>query len=55
MDTYKNRRTQAYYVTFPRERLRLDTDQHKFDTRRQYMQDALRDIRLNLGHTSEQS
>lgn len=52
---YKNRRAQAYYVTLPRERLRLDTDQHKFDTRRQYMQEALRGIRLNLGHTSEQS
>jgi hypothetical protein len=52
---YRNKRAQVYYVTFPRERLRLDTDQHKLDTRRQYAQEALRGMRLNLGHTSKQS
>jgi hypothetical protein len=52
---YKNRRPQAYRVILPRERLRDDTNQYKIDTRRQYAQEALREMRLNLGHTPEQA
>ena len=52
---YKNRRPQVYRVIFPRERLREDTNQHKVDMRRQYAQEALRGMRLNLGYSSEQS
>jgi hypothetical protein len=52
---YKNRRPQVYAVIFPRERLRIDTDQYKTDTRRQYAQEAIRGMRLNLGYMSEQS
>jgi hypothetical protein len=52
---YKNRRPQVYAVIFPRERLRDDINQHKVDTRRQYAQEAMRSMRLNLGYTSEQS
>jgi hypothetical protein len=50
---YKNRRPQAYRVILPRERLRDDTNQYKIDTRRQYAQEALRGMRLNLGYSSE--
>jgi hypothetical protein len=52
---YRNKRPQVYHVVFPRQRLRDDINQHKIDTRRQYAQEALRGMRMNLGHTSEQS